>query len=369
MQIDPAVSPLFEPFTLRALTLQNRIVMAPMTRGQSPDGQPTQAVVDYYRRRAEHGVGLIITEGTTIDHPVATSDPNVPRFHGEPSLQGWGRVLEAVHGAGGRIFPQLWHVGSARRQGTPPYADEPSIGPSGLVAPGKKKVREMTERDIADVIEAYATSARSARELGFDGLELHGAHGYLIDQFFWDGLNVREDSWGGSLLGRTRFASEVVRAARRAVGPEFPICLRFSQWKLQDFNAKLAATPAELEAFLTPLVDAGVDLFHASTRRFWLPEFDDSELNLAGWTKKLSGKPVITVGSVGLDQEFLSAFVGVGAQTRGLENLVARIERGEFDLVAVGRALLQDPAWAEKIREGRRDDIKPFDAASLKQLH
>jgi 2,4-dienoyl-CoA reductase-like NADH-dependent reductase (Old Yellow Enzyme family) len=369
MQTDRAVAPLFEPFTFRALTLQNRIVMAPMTRSHSPEGQPTQAVVDYYRRRAEHGVGLIITEGTTIDHPVATYDPNVPRFHGELSLNGWRRVLEAVHGAGGRIFPQLWHVGSARRQGTPPYPDQPSIGPSGLVAPGKKKVREMTERDIADVIEAYATSARSARELGFDGLELHGAHGYLIDQFFWGGLNVREDSWGGSLLARTRFAVEVVRAVRRAVGPDFPIGLRFSQWKLQDYHAKLAATPAELEAFLEPLVDAGVDLFHASTRRFWLPEFEDSELNLAGWTKKLSGKPVITVGSVGLDQEFTTAFMGVGAQTRGLQDLVTRLERGEFDLVAVGRALLQDPEWAAKIRDGKAQEIRPFDPASLKELH
>ena len=369
MSIDPAVAPLFEPFSLGALKLRNRIVMAPMTRSHSPDGQPTQAVADYYRRRAEHGVGLIITEGTTIDHPVASSDPNVPRFHGELSLQGWRRVLEAVHGAGGRIFPQLWHVGSARRQGTPPHPEQQSVGPSGLVAPGKKKVREMTERDIADVIEAYATSARSARELGFDGLELHGAHGYLIDQFFWGGLNVREDGWGGSPLARTRFASEIVRAVRRAVGPDFPIALRFSQWKFQDFNAKLAASPAELEAFLTPLVEAGVDIFHASTRRFWLPEFEGSELNLAGWTKKLSGKPVITVGSVGLDQEFLGAFVGVNAQTRGLDELVARIARAEFDLVAVGRALLQDPEWAAKIRDGRRDEIRSFDASSLKQLH
>jgi 2,4-dienoyl-CoA reductase-like NADH-dependent reductase (Old Yellow Enzyme family) len=161
----------------------------------------------------------------------------------------------------------------------------------------------------------------------------------------------------------------VVSVVRRAVGPDFPICLRFSQWKLQDFNARLAQTPAELEAFLAPLVDAGVDIFHASTRRFWLPEFDDSELNLAGWTKKLTGKPVITVGSVGLDQEFVSAFAGVGAQSRGLEDLITRFNRGDFDLVAVGRALLQDPEWVEKVREGRREEIRPFDAASLKTLY
>ena len=214
--------------------------MAPMTRTQSPDGVPTEEVVAYYRRRAEHGVGLIITEGTTIDHPVATQHPSVPCFHGADALSGWKRVVDAVHGAGGRIFPQLWHVGSARRMGTPPHPEQESVGPSGLVAPGKKKVREMTERDIADVIAAYAKSARFARELGFDGLELHGAHGYLIDQFFWGGTNVREDAWGGSLLARTRFGAEIVRAVRKEVGPDFPIVLRYSQWKLQDYDAKLA---------------------------------------------------------------------------------------------------------------------------------
>jgi 2,4-dienoyl-CoA reductase-like NADH-dependent reductase (Old Yellow Enzyme family) len=367
--IDPAVAPLFTPFRMGPLEIANRFVMAPMTRSQSPSGEPTDEVVAYYQRRAQHGVGLILTEGTTVDHSVATGDPSVPRFHGDVPLAVWKRVADAVHAAGGHIFPQLWHVGTARRPGTAPHPDEQSVGPSGLVARGKKRAREMTERDIADVIEAYAASARASRELGFDGLELHGAHGYLIDQFFWDGTNVREDAWGGSLLSRTRFATEVVRAVRRAVGPDFPVCLRFSQWKLQDFNARLAQTPDELEAFLAPLVDAGVDIFHASTRRFWLPEFDASELNLAGWTKKLTGKPVITVGSVGLDQEFISAFAGVNAQSRGLEDLLARFERGEFDLVAVGRALLQDPAWVEKIREGRREEIRPFEAASLKTLY
>jgi 2,4-dienoyl-CoA reductase-like NADH-dependent reductase (Old Yellow Enzyme family) len=367
--LDPTAAALFTPFKLGSLTLPNRWVMAPMTRSQSPDGAPTDEVVAYYRRRAEHGVGLIITEGTTIDHPVATQDPRVPRFHDEAPLAAWKRVVDAVHAAGGLIFPQLWHVGSARRKGTLPYPDEESVGPSGLVAPGKKKVRAMSERDIADVIDAYAKSARHARELGFDGLELHGAHGYLIDQFFWEGTNVREDAFGGSLRARTRFGADVVRAVRKAVGPDFPVVLRYSQWKLQDFDAKLARTPAELEAFLAPLVDAGVDAFHASQRRFWLPEFEDSALNLAGWTKKLTGKPSITVGSVGLNTEFITAYAGVGSEARGLDELVARLSREEFDLVAIGRVLLQDPEWVDKVRGGRHAEIRPFDAASLRVLY
>jgi len=359
---------LFRPLDIGTLQLRNRLVMAPMTRTRSPNGVPTDEVVAYYERRARHGVGLIITEGTTVDHPVANHHPDVPRFHGVEALSGWKRVVDAVHAAGGRIFPQLWHVGASRRPGTPPYPDLPSVGPSGLVAPGKKGCAEMSERDIADVIAAFAKAAAAAQQLGFDGIELHGAHSYLIDQFFSAELNTRGDQWGGSLVARTRFATEIVRAIRREVGPNFPIGIRYSQWKQHDYNAKLAHTPDELAQFLTPLVDAGIDLFHASTRRFWLPEFEGSPLNLAGWTKKLTGKPVITVGSVGLDNEFGNAFKGAGAGLVGLEDVVARFERGEFDLIAVGRALLQDPAWVEKVREGRSHELRAFDAASLQQL-
>lgn len=365
---DKNVDLLFTPFTCGSLRLANRFVMAPMTRTRSPGGVLTDEVVAYYRRRAEHGVGLIVTEGTTVDHRVATYHPDVPRFHGAEALAGWARVVKAVHDAGGSIVPQLWHVGTARRPGTEPYPDEQSIGPSGLVAPGKRRARAMTESDIADVVSAFAKAAGAAKELGFDGIELHGAHGYLIDQFFWSGTNERNDAYGGSLQARTRFAAEVIRAVRHAVGPGFTITLRFSQWKQQDYGAKLASTPEELAEFLAPLTDAGVDMFHASTRRFWIPEFEGSDLNLAGWTKKLTGKPVVTVGSVGLDQEFLGAFGGQGAETRNLDDLVARFERGEFDLVAVGRALLQDPAWVEKVKNHRAAEIRPFDATSLGTL-
>jgi 2,4-dienoyl-CoA reductase-like NADH-dependent reductase (Old Yellow Enzyme family) len=365
----PGAGALFTPFEHSSLHLANRFVMAPMTRTRSPAGVLTDEVVAYYRRRAEHGVGLIITEGTTVNHNVATYHPDVPCFHGELALAAWARVVEAVHAAGGRIIPQLWHCGTARRPGTLPYPDEPSVGPSGLIAPNKKRAREMTEADIQAVIEAFARAARSAKELGFDGLELHGAHGYLIDQFFWSGTNQRTDAWGGDLPARTRFAAEIVRAVRREVGPDFAIVLRYSQWKQQDYEARLAQTPEELAAFLEPLVDAGVSMFHASTRRFWLPEFAGSDLNLAGWTKKLTGKPVITVGSVGLDGDFVFAFRGAGAEARGLDELVQRFERGEFDLVAVGRALLQDPQWVEKVRLGRLEQIDAFRAEALATLY
>jgi 2,4-dienoyl-CoA reductase-like NADH-dependent reductase (Old Yellow Enzyme family) len=362
-------SALFTPFTFANLILPNRIVMAPMTRNQSPDGVPGDDVVGYYRRRAEHGVGLIVTEGTAIAHPAAVSSSRVPRFHGDDALAGWAKVVAAVHGAGGRIVPQLWHVGMARKPGSEPNPEAPPVGPSGLDLTGDRVNEPLTDAQVADLIAAYAQGAADAQRLGFDGIELHGAHGYLIDQFFWERTNQRHDRYGGDLVARTRFATEVVKKCRALTSPEFPIILRFSQWKLSEYDARLVTTPDDLARFLAPLVDAGVDALHCSTRRFWQPEFPGSELNLAGWTKKLTGLPTITVGSVGLDNDFMSSLrQGQDAHTMGLAPMVQMIERGDVDLVAVGRALLVDPAWAEKVQAGRFDELQPFTAEALKTL-
>ena len=292
----------------------------------------------------------------------------IPCFFGE-ALAGWRQVVDEVHAAGGHIMPQLWHTGMARKPGpSVPNPELPSIGPSGLLRPGKRVAEPMTVARIRAVVEAFARAAADARAVGFDGIELHGAHGYLIDQFFWAGTNERTDAYGGSLLNRTRFAVEIVEAVRAAVGPDFPIVLRFSQWKQQDYSAKLAQTPDELAEFLAPLCEAGVDVFHCSQRRFWEPEFEGSTLNLAGWTKKLTGRPTITVGSVGLSGEFLASFRGESAEVAGLDTLLDRLEAGEFDLVAVGRALLVDPAWADKVRAKRFEDLLPFSPAALATL-
>ena len=229
----------------------------------------------------------------------------------------------------------------------------------------------MTDRDIADVIAGFAKSARYAKQLGFDGVEIHGAHGYIIDQFFWEGTNSRIDSYGGSLEARTRFAAEIARSVREEVGPDFPVLLRFSQWKQQDFAAKLAHNPEELARFLQPLVDAGVDCFHCSTRRFWEPEFPGtgSDLNLAGWTKKLSGKPTITVGSVSLNEDFITAYRSKGAETASIDRLLEMLARGDFDLVAVGRALIVNPDWPNTVRSGKFDQLKPYAPEALATLY
>ncbi|MFC5451318.1 NADH:flavin oxidoreductase [Paenibacillus aestuarii] len=339
------VQSLFQPFSSKNMDLANRIVMAPMTRQFSPNGVPGADVAAYYRRRAENGVGLIVTEGTVINHPDASNIANVPHFYGEEALAGWAHVVAEVHEAGGRIIPQLWHMGA------------------------RGNVGDYTETEIAAIVEAFAQAAFEAKRIGFDGIEIHGAHGYLVDQFFWEKTNTRTDSYGGDMVARTRFAVEVVEACRRAVGPDFPIVLRISQWKASDYTAKLAATPEQLEQFLAPLIAAGVDIFHCSTRRFWEPEFTGSELNFAGWTKKLTGKPTITVGSVGLDSDFMSFFTEkTGSSNTGIEALIERLERQEFDLVAVGRPFIVDPAWAIKIRDNRTAELIPFTSEAVKTL-
>lgn len=360
---------LFRPFQLQGLTLANRIVMAPMTRSHSPEGVPGADVAAYYRRRAEGEVGLIITEGTFVNHPAAGFDPNVPHFYGDRALAGWRRVAEEVHRAGGLIFPQLWHVGMMISPGLQPRDGIRPIGPSGFSKPGERTGEPMTQADIDAVIEAFAKGARDAKDLGFDGVELHGAHGYLIDQFFWEATNQRSDKYGGDLVSRTRFATEIIRAVRADVGPDFPVVLRWSQWKLQDFDAKLARTPQELEQFLQPLVDAGVDAFHCSTRRFWEPEFAGSDLNLAGWTKKLTGKPVITVGSVTLNEDLMTSFGTTNtASVTGIDNLLDRLGRDEFDLVAIGRSLIVNPAWPGIVRRGALNELLPFNRSVLAEL-
>lgn len=342
--------------------------MAPMTRSFSPFGIPTAEVAAYYARRAKADVGLLITEGTGVDRQAATNDPDVPHFYGD-ALPAWADVVTAVHEHGGVIAPQLWHVGAVRGA-RKDYQPRPIDSPSGLAKPGQANGEPMTDEAISDTVAAFARAAQAAVRLGFDAIELHGAHGYLIDQFFWSGTNERDDKWGGATLAaRARFAAEIVRETRKAMGPDVPLILRLSQWKQQDYGARLAATPDEMQQWLEPLAAAGVDIFHCSQRRFWDAEFEGSPLNFAGWAKKLTGKAVITVGSVGLNGDFFGAFAGKGARRAALDGLLERLDRGEFDLVAVGRALLADPEWVVKVRDHRPEELLDFDPASMATLY
>jgi len=348
---------LFSPYQILGVRLPNRIVMAPMTRAFSPGGVPGPGVAAYYRRRAEGGVGLIVTEGTYPPHAAAGFDPRVPHMYGEAALAGWRQIVEGVHAAGGRIFSQLWHVGMQVGGAPVPVNGVYPVGSSMPLA------------DTRAVIEAYGSAAANARSVGFDGVEIHAAHGYLIDQFFWEKTNHRTDHYGGSLTARTRFAADVVAEIRSRVGNAFPVALRFSQFKMQDYDARLANTPAELDQFLAPLTDAGVDVFHASARRFWEAAFPGSSLTLAGWTKKLTGKSTIAVGSVSLGTDMMTSFgTDDPSGMSDIDCLLDCMERGEFDMIALGRALIANPEWPLLVQSGRPDRLQPFRRAALATL-
>ncbi|WP_336871716.1 12-oxophytodienoate reductase [Rhodococcus qingshengii] len=368
-------NPLFQPLRIRSLELSNRIVMSPMTRTYSIEGVPGRDVADYYRRRAEGGTGLIVTEGVAIDHETAVDHANVPNLHTPAAQAGWRKVVDDVHAAGGKIVPQLWHVGplwGAMTQMDPslkPMRPSGEWGPLGVtsysaayVERAQASTEAMTEQDIQDVIDAYVRSAKHAVELGFDGIAIHGGHGYLLDSFFWEGTNQRDDAWGGDLERRTRFPAAVVAAIRAAIGPDLPIIYRFSQHKQQDFTAKIAETPEELGVILGALVDAGVDVLDASIRRFDVPAFEGSDLSLAGWAKKLTGAATMAVGSVGIGKSLRDSRIeGVAPVVDNIPQLEERIGSGEFDLIAIGRLHLADPALATTLRAG--GPLPAFDRA------
>jgi 2,4-dienoyl-CoA reductase-like NADH-dependent reductase (Old Yellow Enzyme family) len=370
---------LFQPLQVGGLALKNRVVMSPMTRTMAPAGVPNDENAAYYRKRAAGGAGLIITEGTWVPHDAAANEVDVPRMYGIEALAGWKKVVDAVHAESTPILVQLWHVGQMKQHTVDglyaakgdDYRPPRRVGPSGLFGGiGKPTTQDGEPAVLADldsIVEAYGKAAINAKRVGFDGVELHAAHGYLLDQFFWPGTNRRHDQYGGSLRNRARLAADVIAEIRRMTGSEFAISLRISQWKVQDFKARNFDTPAELEEFATIMVDAGVDVFHCSTRRYWENEFG-SDYNLAAWVKKVSGKPTITVGSIGMTGEHIDTLMGDGSNVASLDRLLDLFERGDFDLIAVGRGMLVNPDWANKVREGRVDQLNNWNPEVLKAL-
>lgn len=368
---------LFKPFSSPRLSLPNRIVMSPMGRAHAPAGRPHESYGGYFRRRIEGGVGLMITGATAIPHELADYDGTGPHLFGAGPLAGWAQVLAEVHAAGGRLVSQLWHTGMERR--TASFTSAEAIGPSGLSIEDLDAARDpsgraMTETEIGEVTEAFATAAATARELGFDGVEIHAGHGFLLDQFLWPRTNRRTDGYGGSPEARARFPAEVIAACRARVGTDFPLLVRISQFKIGAYEASIAETPDELGRLLAPLAEAGADLLHCSQREAWAPAFPGSALNLAGWAKRLTGLPTIAVGSIGLGGLFTEEEAATpgerlpGVSLDRLDEVCAMIARGEFDLLSIGRSLLADPDWPNKIRDGCDADLAPLTLAALTTL-
>ena len=217
----------------------------------------------------------------------------------------------------------------------------------------------------ADLIRAMTVHQSGS----FDGVEFHGAHGYLINRFFWHRTNLRTDRDGGGLVERTLFGVEWIEAVRREIGSDFPLFLRTSQWKGHHFAARIARTPDELGAFLAPLVAAGNDLIDCSQRRFWEPEFEGSDLNLAGWVKKLTGLPTMTVGSVRLSSDFISGIRN--AEDSSPMDIDAAEEAGVGRIRFVRRRARPADRFCLplKFRKLSFAELKPFERSSLAKLH
>jgi 2,4-dienoyl-CoA reductase-like NADH-dependent reductase (Old Yellow Enzyme family) len=363
---DYDIGPLLQPLQVRGLRLRNRFVMPGMQRYWCADGAPDLRLREYYRRRVLGGASLIISESCGIDHPSATKNPTFARI--APSTrEAWRECIAGVHEAGGAMFLQLWHQGAVNYGGdAETNPDFVAVSPSGLAHPGAEFGRAATEADLESLKEAFVRGALDAEEIGADGVELHAAHGFLLDQFLWPGTNQRTDRYGGSsITDRATFVAEVAQAVRAATGPDFVISVRISQWKESDYDAKIVQEPAELGQLITMLRAAGADLFHVSTRRFWTPEWEGSDLGLAGWAKSFTDAPVIAVGSIGLDIDVMASLEGKeGSPTgaRRIDELVRRFQRGDFDLVSVGRSQIGDPDWVAKMTDHRIPEIRGFRA-------
>ncbi len=357
-------TPLFTPFKLKNLTLPNRFVMPGMQRQWCVDGKPVPKLIDYYKRRVLGGTPIVITESCAVDHRSSTQEPTYARMN-DATVDAWAECFSTVRSAGGQMFLQLWHEGAVRREGGDgPYADAPTLSPSGIRSPGKLQGRAATLEELAAIRDGFAHSALLAKQAGAAGVEVHACHGYLLDLFLWEATNQRTDGYGGpEISARVRFPAEVVAAVRAAVGPEMIVSFRFSQWKQADYDAKIVRTPDELKLMLDVVEGAGADVFHASTRRFFTPEWPGSAMGLAGWTKSMTALPVIACGSVGVDTDIMDNFLVREAQRTGevgVAELVRRFNNNEFDLISVGRANIGDPDWVSKVRDGRYDDILAF---------
>ncbi|WP_280438424.1 NADH:flavin oxidoreductase [Nocardia carnea] len=350
------IHPVLSPARIGNLRLRNRAAVAPMSRvSTAGDGVPTAAMAEYYARFAAGGFGLIITEGTYTDERFSQAYPDQPGIVTAEQVAGWRRVTDAVHAADGSIALQLMHAG-ALVQGnrhTDRTIAPSAVSPKGAKMPayggeGPFALPDAASRaDIRDLVAGFAFAAGQARAAGFDAVEIHGANGYLIDQFLTDYTNLRDDEYGGDPAGRVRFAVEVVEAVRAAVGTEFPVGLRLSQTKVNDFGYRWSGA-VEAETIFRAVAAAGVDYLHlASEGRDW---YDTATLDtgetITRLARYITGLPVLANG---------------GMHAPDLARTV--LDEGHADLVTLGRGALANPDWPQVIAA----DTRPveFDRALL----
>ncbi|MEH6417102.1 NADH:flavin oxidoreductase [Pseudomonas sp. CGJS7] len=340
---EASASPLFDPLRVAGLSLRNRLAVAPMTRvSASADGLPSARMAEYYAAFAEGGFGLVISEGIYPDKAYAQGYEFQPGLADDAQRDAWRPVVDGVHAHGGRMIAQLMHAGALSQYNR--YREQ-TRGPSAIRPVGKQMVFyrgegeypipvAMSDEEIAEAVRGFAEAAVRAREAGFDGVELHGANGYLLDQFLTEGVNLREDGYGGDLQRRLRLIVETVTAVRAAVGADFPLGVRISQGKVNDFTHKWSGGVDAAAVVFGTLGELAIDYLHTTEFEAWQPAFGSGP-SLAALAKRHSGLPVFANGSL-----------HVGDEAAGL------LRRGEADLVTLGRGALTHADWPARLMRG-----------------
>lgn len=343
---------LFSKGNLGSLQLKNRMGLAPMTRtSANADGTPNDTMKQYYTRYAKGGFGLLITEGTYPDEQHSQGYLAQPGIANQQHIDAWKNIIESVHNEGAKIICQLMHAG-ALSQGN--YYTTEKIAPSAVQPKGEQlgfyggsgayaPAREMKTADIEAVIASFANAATNAQDAGFDGIEIHGANGYILDQFLTDYTNQRTDDYGGSTQNRVRLLVQVAEACRKAVGPNYPLGIRISQGKVNDYTHKWAQAEKDAEIIFSALAAAGLDFIHVTEFHADQPAFENNSASLAALAKKYSGLPIVVNGNLNNPQQG-----------------EAMIQKEEADIITLGKTALANKNWVNKVaREEALADFEP----------
>ena len=331
---------LFSPFKLNGFTLKNRIGVAPMTRTSSPgDSIPRQDVLDFLVRRAQNGAAIVYTEAIVTDYESAQGYPKQARLTTQRQIDAWKSVVQAIQQEGAVAVMQMFHCGRM---------SSPEVNPAGrVIAPSAITPKQdnpitgspyvlpdaMTQFDIDHVIKGFVETARGAVEAGFDGIEIHGAHGYLINNFLSSYSNQRTDAYGGSVENRYRFAHEVIEAVRKVVPQDRLLIFRISNWGVADMEVSLFENKAEWQQMIKLLSDEPIDALSVSTYGYSEKAFG-TDKNMAQLTRAVTDLPIMICGKI---------YDRASAQ-EALEHA---------DIVLSAKSILLNPNWVEDIRAGK----------------
>jgi 2,4-dienoyl-CoA reductase-like NADH-dependent reductase (Old Yellow Enzyme family) len=336
---------LFDPTEIGRVDLKNRVALAPMTRvSATAEGLPTERIASYYGVYADGGFGLLITEGLYVDEQASQGYLYQPGIATPTHVEAWKPVVDRVHGAGAKIFAQLMHAGS-QSQGN--IHTTTTLAPSAVRPKGEQLAMyrgsgpypmpdEMTAEQIRAVRKAFVTSARLARDAGFDGVEIHGANGYLLDEFLTDYLNLRTDQYGGSVANRVRLAAEISRDVAAAVGSDIATGIRISQGKVSDNDHRWAGGEEDAAIVFSALADTGLDYIHTTEYRAMAPAFDSGPKTLAELAKQHAGLTVIANGHL-----------------HDPHDAATIVESGGADVVSLAKPALANRNWPHLVRTGQ----------------